>query len=337
MTAPARPITVLSNIAGLERVARERGVSMIAAADRPVAFLGQLRLADLVVIDNDWNLLALACLARPLHRFRLVSVDLILRRPKTRAARLARPLKRRLLSAVDRFLLYFRDTAGYEALYGVGGRRAAYVPFKVNGIEDPALWPSVEGEGEHVLLAGRTLRDVDGFVAAMAETGLPGVLLQQRRDLVEAHGTRAVDGALPPNLRIEIDPGDDVGAFIAAIARARVVVIPRFRGDMAATGISTYLTAMALGRPVVISAGPGAEDVLDGEAVIVPPEDRAALAAAITRVWHDGALRSDLVARGKAYARAIGGEDRLFRDILSASLELVADQRAAGDPIPASR
>jgi hypothetical protein len=44
------------------------------------------------------------------------------------------------------------------------------------------------------------------------------------------------------------------------------------------------------GKPVIISRGPGAEDVLHNEAVFVEPENIDDLAAAISRLWYDVAV-----------------------------------------------
>jgi glycosyltransferase involved in cell wall biosynthesis len=172
-----------------------------------------------------------------------------------------------------------------------------------------------------VLCAGRTLRDIDTFVEAMRRAGCPGVLLQQRRELLAAHGTSAWSGELPPNLKLIVDDGDRLDDFLDSIARARLVVIPRFKGDIAPTGISTYLVAMALGKCVIISEGPGAGDVLDGEASIVPPESPEQLAERISLLWDDDEQRASVAARGHRYAMSLGGEKRLLSDILRASLD----------------
>lgn len=291
-----------------------------------LAFLRKCLAADLVILNIDQKRLMLAGLLRllwPFARFRLVSADLILRPPKTWKDRVKVFVKRALFSRVDRFVLYFRNLEGYERFYGIGPDRVTYVRFKVNG------WDEIEGrdappaEGSYVLCAGRTLRDVGTFVEAMRRAGCPGVLLQQKRELLQEHGTSAWESALPPNVRLVVDESDSIGPYLDFIAGARLVVIPRFKGDIAPTGISTYLVAMGLGRCVVISAGPGAEDVLDGEAVVVPPEDAESLAGQVGRLWRDARARSETAARGRAYAEEARGEERLLADILRASLAVV--------------
>jgi glycosyltransferase involved in cell wall biosynthesis len=76
-------------------------------------------------------------------------------------------------------------------------------------------------------------------------------------------------------------------------AGAACVVIPQRRPDYPygseGGGLTSLLESMAMARPTVISDRPILHDyVTDGEnAVVVPPEDPAALAAAIERVLAD--------------------------------------------------
>ena len=322
---PQRETLVASNFRGLDGAAAAlAGVRHEYVGEGGLkGFVRACLRADVVVLNVEQQRLMLACLLKwlmPWSRFKLVSADLILRPPRTAPDRLKVFVKKILLARVDRFVLYFKDLRGYERHYGIDPARVTYVPFKVNGWELISE-RAAAGEGEYVLCAGRTLRDTATFVEAMRRANCPGVLLQQSRELLSAHGTQAWSGELPPNLKLVTDDGDKLEDYLDSIARARLVVIPRFRGDIAATGISTYLVAMALGRCVVISAGPGAEDVLDGQAVIVPPEDAGALARRIELLWNDARLRSEVAARGRQYAAALEGEARLLADILRAALD----------------
>jgi glycosyltransferase involved in cell wall biosynthesis len=317
-----RPTTrIVTNIPGLPGAAANRSdVTVELAANRSDTFLKQCRRADVVIIDDDFRKLTEAALLRWTARFTLVSVDLILRPPRSLAARARIAFKRLILSKISLFILYFRDTAGYTKHYGINPARMAYVPFKANGLPDLNDWPRPNPDGDVVLCAGRTLRDVGTFVAAIREAGCPGVLLQQSDRHLCEHGSRPWEADLPPNLTRVIDEADTIESFVAHLNRARILVIPRFKGDIAATGISTYLTAMALGKAVIISRGPGADDLLVDEAVMVEAEDASELAAAIRRLWSDDTLRRSIAENGRRYAERLAGEDRLCRDILAAAL-----------------
>ncbi len=65
------------------------------------------------------------------------------------------------------------------------------------------------------------------------------------------------------------------------------------------------LEAFAAGVPVVASTAGALPETAGGAAVLVDPLDAAAIADGILRVLGDGALRGDLVARGRARAAAM--------------------------------
>jgi Glycosyltransferase len=261
----------------------------------------------------------------PASRFTIVSVDLILRPPASAAERARAFLKRLLLKKVHRFILYFKDLGGYDRFYGIGPDRTTYIPFKVNDWDVLERRDAPLSEGDYVLCAGRTLRDTATFVEALRQVGCPGVLLQQNRKLLREHGTESWKGDLPENVKLIIDEGNQSKTFIEYISGARIVVIPRFKDDIAATGIGTYLLAMALNRCVIISEGPGANDTLTDQAVLVTPEDPASLAKHVRALWEDANLRAKLTARGREYASEVAGAERLNRDILHASIQSIRE------------
>ena len=63
------------------------------------------------------------------------------------------------------------------------------------------------------------------------------------------------------------------------------------------------LEAMACGTPVVTSTASCMPEVAGDAALLVPPTDVDALAAALDRALTDEALRADLIARGRTRAR----------------------------------
>jgi glycosyltransferase involved in cell wall biosynthesis len=140
---------------------------------------------------------------------------------------------------------------------------------------------------------------------------MPGAALQQQDEALRAHGTTPFTGNLPSNVRLTVVDGGDVAAFLKFIAGAKLVVIPRFKHDIAATRIGTYLMAMDLGKCVIISRGPGAEDLLEDEALIVEPENVQALAQAIGETWNDDYRRKQIAAAGKRDTDRCQGTQRL--------------------------
>jgi glycosyltransferase involved in cell wall biosynthesis len=310
---------ILTNIEEISVIARARGDRVIMASSSRLGFCRQCFGADLVIIDNDHSRVYIAALLRPWFPFRLISIDLILRQPRGVSERALAKLKALTLAQVDKFIFYFKNTAGYESCYGIRPERIVYVPFKPNG-RDELFWPNTVAEGDYVLCAGRTMRDLSTFVKAMAKTGCPAVLLQQPADIMREHGTEDWREALPPNVKLVIHEDGKLATFLSFIAKAKLVVIPRYKRDIGCTGISTYLMAMALGKCVVISEGPGVNDLLKDEAAIVPAEDADALAATVSRLWNDDIERRQIASCGKQYADSLGGTERLCGDILAQSL-----------------
>lgn len=325
-----RAIHILTNMEGLKGSAWPDGPLCFSdsGSDGVTQFIAKCLRSDLVILDSDARRLMIACIFKwlvPGSRFRIVSVDLILRPPKSAAERVRVFLKKILLKKVHRFVLYFKDLGGYDRFYGIGHDRTTYIPFKVNDWDVLERRDAPLSEGDYVLCAGRTLRDTATFVEAIRTAGCRGVLLQQSRKLLEEHGTESWKGELPENVNLIIDEGNESETFIEYISGARIVVIPRFKNDIAATGIGTYLLAMALNRCVIISEGPGANDVLTDQAIMVTPEDAASLAKQVKALWEDKNLRARLAARGRQYATEVAGAERLNRDILRASIQSIRE------------
>jgi len=283
----------------------------------------------LVILNGSERFLYRLCAIRylcPWRRFRLISADLILRAPGNRRRRMLCSLKGLLLRKADRFILYHRDVGGYQKYFGIPPEKCSYVPFKVNRMErilemNGAVNDGERDEGDYVMVAGRSMRDIDTFIEAMAATGsIPGLVLRQDEAVLASHGTPVEYGSLPENIAEHVDHGSDE-SFLQHMRKARVVVIPRFCRDINATGISVSLQAMALGKCVIISSGPGSSDLPTGEeAILVEPENADALAKAIQKAWHDDEYRKGIARRGYEYAMSLGGEERLLADILAASL-----------------
>lgn len=104
-------------------------------------------------------------------------------------------------------------------------------------------------------------------------------------------------------------PNVEVGAlaqaeFEATAAAAAVHVVPMIAAPPRPAGQASYLDALMLGIPVVVTDGPAVRDHLhDGEdALIVPAGDRHALAAAIRACVTDDGLRGRLSRAGRARA-----------------------------------
>src|SRR5680860_1257686 len=149
--------------------------------------------------------------------------------------------------------------------------------------EEKPLAPELEGAGSPVILFFGLLRPYKGIDT-----------------LLEAF--RQVKGA---ELWVVGNPRMDVAPLraLAAEAPGRVRFLPRFVEDAAVLGV--LYAALAFGKPLVLSAVGGFPEVAEqGAARLVPPEDPASLAAALSELVSDDAARAELA---EAAARAAIG------------------------------
>ncbi len=245
----------------------------------------------------------------------LIAVDIVLRQPEDLAGKLQLPVKRALLRRVDHFIHYFRDCSGLERVYGIGQRRSSYVPFKVNLISRHALEP--RADGEYALCFGRSMRDFDTFLGAMERVPYPGAITRPDFPALAVHQgkfTRPL-AQLPKNVRL-LDDDRTEESEIRILGNAKLVVLPILKKSLVASGISTCLNAMFLGKCVIGSEGPGMSDIFNGEILTFPAENPEALAAVIRRAWEDDALREKTAAAGRLYAIAAGAEPELYQRII---------------------
>jgi len=246
----------------------------------------------------------------------LIAVDLVLRAPTRWRDRIQLLLKRHLLTHVDHFIHYFRDLGGYERVFGIRADRSSFTPFKVNLVDRYAVNRGNDG-GDYVLCLGRSMRDFDTFFDAVEQLPYPAAITRPDPALLAQHGGRFTRdlAKLPGNVRLLDDDGSDE-SMIRVVRGAKMVVLPVLKASMVASGISTALNAMILGKCVIGSEGPGMSDVFDDEVLIAPPEDAGALAEVIRRAWEDDALRSRTAASGFQYATRAGGEPELYQRII---------------------
>jgi glycosyltransferase involved in cell wall biosynthesis len=294
------------------------GESVRARSSREFLEASSRRKDSVWVIDCDPQLtfeLAAASLLHPILARSIVAVDIVLRRPSKLSSKLVLPLKKLLLGRVDRFIHYFRDLRGYREVFGISSERSAYIPFKPNLRYRQDERPNASGE--YVLCFGRSLRDFDTFFVAIEHLPYPAAIAQPDFEGLKAHGarfTRTLE-RLPRNVRLLDDDGSDA-AQVRILRGARLVVLPILASSIAASGISTALNAMLMGKCVIGSEGPGMSDVFGDRVLTVHPEDALALGTVIQRAWEDDRLREQTAQAGWAFASSLGGESELYRRII---------------------
>ena len=239
-------------------------------------------------------------------------------------ARLLRPLVRRALRWAlggrrSTCIVQNPDDAAFVAGLGIDRRCIVVIPG--SGVDTARFVPSPEPEGPvRVAMVSRLLWDkgVGEFVEAarIARTQSPDL----RFTLIGAPDEG--NPAAVPSAQLEgwRDEGiiewqghrDDIPAVWR---ESHIAVLPSYREGLP----KALLEAASCGRPIVAADVPGSREIArDGEsALLVPPRDSAALAAAILRLADDPALRARLGAGGRALVERHFSEERIAAETLA--------------------
>ena len=197
----------------------------------------------------------------------------------------------------------------FPKTWGVDPARVTFTPWCYT-LSDAELRAPVSDAG-FVFAGGDSLRNYEPLIEAAEGLDAPVDRGAAR--------TRRSSGRLPANVRGGACTHDE---FVGLTASARIVVVSlEDRRDRSA-GQGTYLNAMALGKPVIVTDVMGARDYIEHRVtgLLVPPGDAVALRDALR--WsladeNDEALRA-LGARGRQAALKRFGPDRYVAALLAA-------------------
>lgn len=256
-------------------------------------------------------------------RCALVVSDPVMNPPRGALGSLRARLKRWLLRRVSLFVVHQRDLTEYSRLYGITSERSNYVPFKVNLLDTiRTLEPR---DGDYVFSCGVTNRDWATLGAATRNGPYRVVVSMPDAAQLKRMGATATPPSrddFGPNASF-VENGSDPREWLELAAGARIVVLPVTADAINPSGVSTYLSIMAIGKCVVISDGPATRDIVSEEAIIVPPGDPAKLRKAIDLVWEDDTTIYEKGRRGREYAESLGDSERLLRDLSTQVVELL--------------
>jgi glycosyltransferase involved in cell wall biosynthesis len=171
----------------------------------------------------------------------------------------------------------------FPRVWGVERARVHFTPFCATARELPDL-PS----GEGVIASGNSLRDYRALVQAAPH--IDATLTLATRLPLPATGAQNIEHRFMSPQEHE-----------TRVRGSAVVVVALLAGTDRSAGQQTYLNAMGLGKPVVVTDAPGVRDyVTDGETGLVVPNEPRALAEAVNRLIIDRALARRLGAAARA-------------------------------------
>jgi glycosyltransferase involved in cell wall biosynthesis len=242
-------------------------------------------------------LAALLPLAARGRRLPVVAINFGLNLIWRRASRARRVLLRSSLRAAARVIcLGESQRSELVASAGLDAARVVTMPIPV---DTEFFQPRAEhdGDGRGVLTVGKDLaRDYGTFLEAVRPLAVDATVVAHPRNVERLEP--------PPNVTLRT--GLSFPELRELYARAACVVLPQRSEDYVygseGGGLTALLEAMAMGRPIVASDRAILHDyVTDGvEALLVPPEDPAALRAAIDRVLGEPELSRSLGSAARA-------------------------------------
>lgn len=185
------------------------------------------------------------------------------------------------------------ETRDFAARWGVSPAKLRFTPYYYNLTDEQLAWePKPYVPGGTVFAGGNSLRDYPTLVEAARGLSVP----------VRIATTKDVPGpAAPEHVTIAPMAHDD---FMRAMYEAAVNVVPMLPGLERCAGLETFVTAMAMGKCVIISDTPGVRDYVEHErnGLIVPAGNAGALREAIR--WATDPANADAVGAMALAARA---------------------------------
>jgi hypothetical protein len=184
-------------------------------------------------------------------------------------------------------VLSINEQQTFHELWGIDPSRVIFTPFFATVPE--SLVEEVS-DGGYVFAGGNTSRNYQLLVDVAEGLDAPVVIASSWKP----------SGPLPSNVEVTYVPQEQYHLMMAA---ARVIVVPLGASQRTA-GQQTYLSAMLLGKPVIITEAPGVHDYVEsGESALIVDNATAALGEAIR--WTLDPLNSEAVDRMAAHGRRL--------------------------------
>ena len=194
-------------------------------------------------------------------------------------------------SRIDHFLVHSpSEVAPYAEYLGVPQDRVRFVPLQRPA---PMFERAEETEAPYILAMGSAHRDYPTMIKALEPLGYRTIIVT-REDII---------ADLPKHPWVEYRHGLTGEECLQLLAKARLSVTPVSNMETA-SGQVTFINAMRMGVPLIVTRCPGAEGyVIDGETgYLAAPFDVDDMRAKIEALWNDAAARDAFSERAARYA-----------------------------------
>ena len=278
----------------------------------------------LLTLPSFWHIVAATLMKKAYRRTLLIYWDLNLVPVVSVKTYILAKIKGWLLNNSDCIMLMHKDWSGYQHSYGIKLNILRYVPFNSNNIDIIHKFDTVNSE--YVLSLGLSYRDYDTFFKAMKICGYPSIAVLPQVRMRQNHSTRADLSLAGKNVTIISDDIDRI-EWNRLISKAKMLVISIKKNTLQPAGISVYLEAMALGKPVIITEGTTTKGILDKTlAEIIPPESVEDMTESIRKLWNDQEHANLIASEGKKYALSLGNDEDLSERLIN----IIRDLRTKG-------
>jgi len=203
--------------------------------------------------------------------------------------------KRFLLKIISRSVNLFivwssEEREAYARYFGLPREKFVFMPHHAS-LEGYDITPS---EGAYLFAGGDSSRDYHTLIEAVRPLTVPTVIV--------ARQAASLNGKKKLPSHVDIKTTDPI-EFRRLMAESRLVVIPIEEGLLQSAGQQSYLNAMLLRKPVIVSQVKGVMDHVTPNVtgVVVPPKNPEALREAILQVLAGGPEVQKMVER--AYQR----------------------------------
>lgn len=225
----------------------------------------------------------------------------------------------RWLQNTDRIVVLSRPQEAY--LRNEIGLDSSQVRFVHKTVDHRFFTPQGGIEEGYVLSVGRAGRDFRTLLEATRRTAVPTVL-------VASSSWMPVDDRPTDDLprHVTVRQRLPYVALRELYDRASVVVVP-LEPDLGwAAGVNGVLEAMAMRKPLIVSATPGIAEYVTHEenALVIPPGDPSALDAAIATLLSDRVTAARLASAGRALVESGRIVDHYVAEVTGIAAELLA-------------
>jgi glycosyltransferase involved in cell wall biosynthesis len=164
-------------------------------------------------------------------------------------------------------VLSTREVETFPKVWGVDPARVVFQPFPNTLHEYRGMDTRDDG---YVFAGGNSVRDFGLLESALDGTNIPARIATKWQPTLNL-----------PDVKVGPTSHDD---YMSLLANSHVVVVP-LRQSVRSAGQQSYLNAMGLGKPVIVTDAPGVRDyVIDGVTGVIVPPDVNALRNAILHV-----------------------------------------------------